>query len=636
MQSEKIIKESWRRCAEHGLTQSEEPILESLPLSEIKDLSQIYRELVVTTNSEVLPYYQNILSNANCLIILTDNNGFALNSWGDKRFLPNKHKPFFEAGVDWNEKFIGTNAIGTSLVTGKAIQVQRDEHYFKINRFMVGSAAPIYDANRQLIGMLDITSDSYLPQAHTLGLVKLMSQGIENRLLFNQHNQNHYIFTFNTNAENVDSQWSGLIIFDDIGRVVAANNRAETLLKFELLKVHIEDILNVTIRDLRNQPEGIIFEVTAVGKYKMYGQLKRPVIKLNLRNKSKREEINFSVRTESDVSNDSQSDNKNNRVTLYTFSFGDPFVDKQISQAKRIVNKALPILVHGETGVGKEVFVQCLHNYSVRQQFPLVAVNCAAIPNDLVESELFGYEKGAFTGANVKGSIGLIRKANGGTLFLDEIGEMPLNVQGRLLRVLQERTVTPLGSTESYEVDIKLVSATNRDLKKEIDNGNFRQDLFYRVSGLNIHLPPLRERRDRRQLFQQVNALQHGSELVFPLSDKILNLFNNHPWPGNVRQLISVLQIAQAMADNEPIQEWHLPEDFLQDVNKNDEQTIPVASINVTSENPSEIAARKKSNDKDELISVYTRFNGNKSKTAAALGISRNTLYKRLREIGLS
>ena len=283
-----------------------------------------------------------------------------------------------------------------------------------------------------------------------------------------------------------------------------------------------------------------------------------------------------------------------------------------------------------------EVFVQCLHNYSVRQQFPLVAVNCAAIPNDLVESELFGYEKGAFTGANVKGSIGLIRKANGGTLFLDEIGEMPLNVQGRLLRVLQERTVTPLGSTESYEVDIKLVSATNRDLKKEIDNGNFRQDLFYRVSGLNIHLPPLRERRDRRQLFQQVNALQHGSELVFPLSDKILNLFNNHPWPGNVRQLISVLQIAQAMADNEPIQEWHLPEDFLQDVNKNDEQTIPVASINVTSENPSEIAARKKSNDKDELISVYTRFNGNKSKTAAALGISRNTLYKRLREIGLS
>ncbi len=631
MQNEKIIKESWRRCAEYGLTQSDEPVLESLPVGEIKDLSQIYKDLVATTHSEVLPYHQNILSNANCLILLTDKDGFTLNSWGDKRFLPPKHRAFFEAGIDWNEKVVGTNAIGTSLVTNRAIQVQRDEHYFKVNRFMVGSAAPIYDANRHLIGMLDITSDSYLPQAHTLGLVNLMSHGIENRLLFNTHSQDHFIFTFNTNAENVDSQWSGLLVFNDSGRVVAANNRAETLIKFDLLNVFIGDVLNVSVKDLKTQKENTIFEVVAVGKYKMYGQLKRPVLKLNVQNN-----IELSSAPESSGADEKQKEQTYGKVTLDTFSFGDPFVDKQLSQAKRIVNKALPILVHGETGVGKEVFVQCLHNYSNRNNGQLVAVNCAAIPNELVESELFGYEKGAFTGANLKGSIGLIRKANGGTLFLDEIGEMPINVQGRLLRVLQERKVTPLGSTDTFEVDIKLVSATNRDLKKEIETGNFRQDLFYRISGLNIHLPPLRERKDRRQLFQQINTLQHGSNDGFPLSDNIVELFNDHPWPGNVRQLISVLQIAQAMADNEPIQEWHLPEDFLHDISIDGQRMDSSLSISTTSEDPTEIAAQKKSKDKEELIAVYTKFSGNKSKTAAALGISRNTLYKRLKELGLS
>jgi transcriptional regulator of acetoin/glycerol metabolism len=303
-----------------------------------------------------------------------------------------------------------------------------------------------------------------------------------------------------------------------------------------------------------------------------------------------------------------------------------------------VVNKTIPILIHGETGVGKEVFVNGLHHYSERKAYPLVAVNCAAIPSELVESELFGYEKGAFTGANTKGSIGLIRKAHKGTLFLDEIGEMPLNVQGRLLRVLQERSVTPLGSTKTYSVDIKLISATNRSLKAEVEQGNFRQDLYYRVTGLNIELPPLRERSDRRHLFDKINQIHQQSDVKNSLSTEVMDLFHKHPWPGNIRQLVCVLQIAQAMADNGQIQTWHLPDDFFDDIQLDNDSAAVTKTVTVAALSPLkaiEDFETKKLDDIQQMITTYTHFSGNVSKTAKALDVSRNTLYKRLKEAGV-
>jgi transcriptional regulator of acetoin/glycerol metabolism len=325
-------------------------------------------------------------------------------------------------------------------------------------------------------------------------------------------------------------------------------------------------------------------------------------------------------------------------ISLEQFSFGDEKISRCIEQAKRIIDKDIPILIHGETGVGKEVFVKGLHHYSQRRMHQLVAVNCAAIPSDLVESELFGYEKGAFTGASSKGSIGFIRKAHKGTLFLDEIGEMPLSVQSRLLRVLQERTVTPLGSTESYHVDIKLISATNRSLRKDVESGQFRQDLYYRVSGLNLELPSLRERMDRKQLFHQVNALYSNGSQNEKLSPEIIELFNQHPWPGNVRQLVSVLQIAQAMSDDEPIQTRHLPDDFFEDLKQNKsnkKQFVNSEDMPTTPTIEHLTIEDKTSANRAELLQVYNQYKGNISQTAKALAISRNTLYKRLKEIGI-
>ena len=242
---------------------------------------------------------------------------------------------------------------------------------------------------------------------------------------------------------------------------------------------------------------------------------------------------------------------------------------------------------------------------------PLIAVNCAAIPSELAESQLFGYEKGAFTGAHNKGYIGLIRQADGGTLFLDEIGEMPLMLQSRLLRVLQQRIVTPLGSTESYPVNIKLISATNRSLGEDIRRGYFRQDLYYRIAGLNVELPSLRERTDIEPLIRFVHQRLLRAEPGPPLSGAMLDLLARHPWPGNMRQLVHALQVGMAMADGAILEETHLPDAFFADA---------IEPAGIQTEPLSELVPR-----------LYHANGRNISRTARAAGVSRNTVYKYLR-----
>ncbi len=626
MKNDDKIKESWQRCELYGLEHSNQPQLQRLGQGDQNSLDEEYHRLITTTGNEVLPYYENILSNTQCLILLTDNQGQVLNSWGDKRFLASPHKALFEKGIDWKERKNGTNAIGTALACGEAVQIQRDDHFLKANRFMIGSAAPVYDVDRTLLGILDISSDAYLPQSHTLGMVKLMSQSIENRLIISTFSDEHFLLTFNTNFDNLDSQWSGIIVFSEGGTIISANRRAEIILCYDLALANITDIFDVSLQKLKNLLPNLPFSFGALNKYQMHGFIKAPI--KNLAPIIQTADFRDNAPTASDA----------DLISLEQFSFGDKKISRCIEQAKRIIDKDIPIIIHGETGVGKEVFVKGLHHYSQRRMHQLVAVNCAAIPSDLVESELFGYEKGAFTGASNKGSIGFIRKAHKGTLFLDEIGEMPLSVQSRLLRVLQERKVTPLGSTENYHVDIKLISATNRNLRKAVESGQFRQDLYYRVSGLNLELPPLRERTDKKQLFHQVNTLYSSgnSSENEKLSPEIVECFNQHPWPGNVRQLVSVIQIAQAMSDDEPLQTKHLPDDFFEDLKRNKidkNHTINNDPVQVEQIIEYMTIEDKISADRAKLLQVYKECKGNISKTARALAISRNTLYKRLKAI---
>ncbi|WP_348748157.1 sigma-54-dependent Fis family transcriptional regulator [Pseudomonas rhodesiae] len=599
-----IIQDSWRRCRAFGLDHQSTPSFDQLPAEGISQLLESQHSLVQTTHQEVLPYYENILSNSNCLIMLADNQGQVLTSWGTQRFIEPKLARGFSAGASWLERASGTNAIGTALACAQAVHIEHDEHFLKANRFMTGSAAPIFDAQREIIAVLDVSSDSYLPPSHTLGMVKMMSQTVENRLILNLFRGEHFQLTFNTGLSNLDSQWAGLLIFDESGQVLSANRRADNLLGISLSRVMIDSLFKVSLLELLNQPEGLPFSLQAAGRNRFQCLLKRPL----------QQPVQARVFTEPKAS-DPRTAPAPTAIGLKTLHFGDPRVEKAVRQAERLLEKDIPLLIHGETGVGKEVFVKALHQASSRSRKAFIAVNCAAIPAELVESELFGYEKGAFTGANQKGSIGLIRKADKGTLFLDEIGDMPLPTQARLLRVLQERCVQPVGSSDLFPVDLRIISATNRALREWVQAGRFREDLYYRIGGLTLELPPLRERHDKQALFQQLWQQHREPTQWAGLSAEVLALFEQHPWPGNLRQVSSVLQVALAMAEEQPIRAEHLPDDFFVDL---DLAAPPPANDGLE--------------DSDELTRRLKAAGGNISHLARELGVSRNTLYKRLRQ----
>ena len=595
-----IVRDSWSRCRDFGLTHQSQPAFGQAAPGEVSALLDSQHFLVQTTHQEVLPYYENILANSNCLIMLADNQGQLLQSWGDRRFVEPSQAAGFNPGAWWQERYTGTNAIGTALSCGQAVHIQHDEHFLKANRFMTGSASPIFDEQRRMIAVLDVSSDSYLPPAHTLGMVKMMSQSVENRLILKLFADQYHLLSFNTSLDNLDSPWAGLVVFDEQGHVVSANRRADNLLGQPLTYGAIEQLFDVPLQQLLNQPDGQPFSLRTSSHFRFHARVRRPARPAPIQPRDFRPQATQSTPQE---------------PQLHTLSAGDARMDKAVRQAERLLEKDIPILVQGETGAGKEVFVKALHQASSRASQPFIAVNCAAIPAELVESELFGYEKGAFTGASQKGHIGLIRKAHKGTLFLDEIGDMPLRVQARLLRVLQERCVQPLGSSELHPVDVRLVSATNRPLRQDVDSGQFRADLYYRISGLNLELPPLRERSDKQALFQKLWEQHREPGQHAGISREVLELFQHHPWPGNLRQLSSVLRVALAMADDQPIRAEHLPDDFFLD--------LPTDTTLQAHPEP------------DDLASQYQACGGNISYLARNLGLSRNTLYKRLRELGV-
>lgn len=285
---------------------------------------------------------------------------------------------------------------------------------------------------------------------------------------------------------------------------------------------------------------------------------------------------------------------------------------RALRMARQGLANELPVLLLGETGTGKEVIARALHMAGARCDKPFVAVNCAAIPEGLIESELFGYREGAFTGSRRGGMVGRLQQAHGGTLFLDEIGDMPLALQARLLRVLQDRKVAPLGAGEEQDIDVALICATHRDLKRLVEEKHFREDLFYRVNGISVMLPALREREDFGALVTRMLTTLGAPAVV--LHDDLDRLLNGYQWPGNIRQLEMVLRTALAMREpgDTVLTLDHLPDSML------DELT--------TSERPQAGSIRE--NELELIRQSLDTHQGNVSAAADALGISRATLYQ--------
>lgn len=300
----------------------------------------------------------------------------------------------------------------------------------------------------------------------------------------------------------------------------------------------------------------------------------------------------------------------------------DEKVQQSCQRAYKVIDKSIPILITGESGVGKEWLAQSIHQHSIRRDKPFVAVNCAAIPEHLLESELFGYVAGAFTGAARQGANGRLRDAHEGTLFLDEIGNMPVAAQTRLLRVLQERKVTPLGSGVATDINFNLICATHQNLKKAIEQGRFRADLYYRINGLNVELPALRERSDFASL---CDSMLHSlaPELPLQLEPTLREAFQRYAWPGNLRQLHHVLRTAVALLEDHEYEiTWsHLADDLAKElknltIHPNNAESCPAQNL-------LEISQRA-------IQHALENARGNISAAARQLGISRQTLYRKL------
>jgi transcriptional regulator with PAS, ATPase and Fis domain len=308
---------------------------------------------------------------------------------------------------------------------------------------------------------------------------------------------------------------------------------------------------------------------------------------------------------------------------LAKLDIGDPLRHSATDKARRVAGKPIPLLIHGESGVGKELFARAVHESGPRNKAPFVAINCAALPENLIEAELFGYSSGAFTGAKREGNIGRLREAHGGTLFLDEIGDMPLSMQTRLLRVLQERQVTPLGGGKPVDVDFALICATHRKLRDEANKGVFRSDLYYRINGLTVNLPALRERNDFQALTECILAELNPGRHIY-LASELLAQLSQHPWPGNIRQYSSMLRTASAMLNtNENYIDWqHLPDDLTEELTALPQPGLQEITITI----PQNLKELSRSAIQQAMESSH----GNISAASRRLGISRQTLYRKL------
>jgi transcriptional regulator of acetoin/glycerol metabolism len=604
------IASSHLRSQHYGLRADRRPDFDPLSVAALSALVEQNRML----HSHALPAMETLyqqIANTHNSVLLTDARGVILHSLGDADFLEKANRVALTPGVDWSEASKGTNAIGTAIAEQAATTVHADQHYLTANHFLTCSAAPIADHHGKVIGVLDVSGDRRSFHRHTMALVRMSALMIENQL-FAAAFEDAITLHFHTRPEFIGTLMEGIASFTPGGRFLSANRNG----LFQL---------GLSMPALQTHTFSSLFDLPLSSLYDHYRSAAPGLLDLCMHNGVRvrgRAELRLAhgIRTLDAPPSHARPkpEAPRQRARLEALDTGDARLAQTIAKVGKVLGQGVPILVMGETGTGKEWLAQAIHQDSPRAHGPFVAVNCAAIPEALIESELFGYEEGAFTGARRKGASGRIAQANGGTLFLDEIGDMPLALQARLLRVLEERKVTPLGGARPVAVDVELVCATNRDLRKRIADGLFREDLYYRLNGLVVKLPPLRERSDLDAI---VSAMLSGGARRRRVADEVMRLFRRHAWPGNLRQLASLLRTAALMAgDEDEIGLRHLPDDFLDDLDAAPASPPPDAPRD----------ARLHELELSAILRTLDAHGGNVSAAARALGVSRNTIYRKL------
>ena len=621
---ETSIARSWLRCVDHyGLDpvrSQQTQVLEQIRLREHQERLDDFLEIArIETNS----LYQRI-AGSGFAVILTDREGVIVNWTSDA----NLSRAFEQAGLwlgaVWDEENEGTNGIGTALIERQALTVHRDEHFRSRHTQLTCSAAPIFDPQGQVLAVLDISSvssqDSKQSQFHTLALAALSARMIEN-CHFLRVFREQWVLRFHDQPEFMGQGCEGLLAFDDGGRILAANQSAS-------------DQLRQPRDRLVGQRLDALF---ATGLETLLGHRGQPGTLWSIRDKTGDPFLALLHRAERPRINRVGSGSIEIKplpqplplTALDRLAGADPLMAYNAHCARRVMNKRVNILLTGETGTGKEAFTRAVHDSSARAGKPFVAVNCAAIPENLIESELFGYKYGAFTGARQEGRRGKILQAHGGTLFLDEIGDMPLPLQSRLLRVLEEKEVLPLGSDTPVPVDVYLISATHRNLRERIATGAFREDLYYRLNGLELKLPTLRERSDRALLIRDLLAMESEGEDVC-ITEEAFAALDAYSWPGNIRQLRNVLRTAVALCEDQTIRLEDLPAEIA-----GLSRSSPIRLPSDPSASALDVAGGLARAEREALLRELEHYEWNISNTAARLGISRNTLYRKLRKHGI-
>lgn len=636
-----LILRSWERCRGAGLDHSSGGAFDLAGRRQL-DESRGQNAKLLETASGVMEHVFEQIRSSGSMVILADLDGMIIHSLGDAGFVNRAERVALQPGACWKESVRGTNGIGTALLEKGPIEIFGPEHYLDRNVFLTCCGSPIFDGHGRLAGAFDISGDCRNPQRHTLGLVRLSVQLLEKRL-FESEFANDILIALHPSPEYLGSLQEGLIAVSPEGTIIGASPIARQWFANatdEADPSNVSDLFRIGFGSLIDKATSAVngrirVEMRRGGDAYVQVRSFRPLPRVS------RVTHEADVRAKTPPTLDARrSDPSRGLVGLDALATGDECVQRAIDRAKRVGRKDIPLLIQGESGSGKEIFARAFHNGTARADGPFVPINCAAIPENLIESELFGYVGGAFTGARREGMIGKIQQADGGTLFLDEIGDMPLLMQTRLLRVLQERSVTPVGSHKSIPVDFSLVCATHCVLREAVAKGEFREDLYYRINGLTVTLPLLRERTDISTIANRLLEIEiaDSEDRPITISREVMAFFETFPWPGNIRQLHSVIRVAVALLDDAEteIRPEHLPEELFHPVADGDQHGRHDAALDPQPvralESPSEARAVRSLDEAElEVIeAVMKDVKGNVSAAARRLGLSRNTLYRKL------
>lgn len=621
------VARSWRRSLAAGLLPGGRLMdTEHANAAELKRLMASQHELLVHSRPVMDVLFAQV-QGSQSMVILADARGTLMHTLGQADFLQRAQQVALSCGASWHEQHRGTNAIGTALAEGCEINIHGGEHFLERNEFLTCTAAPIMSATGKLLGVLDISGDHRAGHPHTHGLVSMAARLIENRLI--TATAAPYIrLHLHTQREGIGTVAEGIVLLSGDGWVVGGNRAGMDWMRLapaDIGSAQINTLLDVPLNTLLAQHYHRPTEPVRVQR--LNGETLFVLIQPQQGTLSGRTPV---------LANPQPQANPTPPPTpagdaLAQLDTGDVRWRSAADKARRVAGKPIPLLIQGESGVGKELFARAVHDSGPRRAKPFVAINCAAVPENLIEAELFGYAPGAFTGARRDGSPGRVREAQGGTLFLDEIGDMPLAMQARLLRVLQERQVSPLGGGPSVAVDFALICATHCKLREAAEQGRFRSDLYYRINGLTVQLPPLRERTDFAVLTKRlINDLNPGRQVG--MAPELLERLRQHPWPGNLRQYANVLRTASAMLDtDETCIDWvHLPDDIQDDLSAQAQTNQAQDAIKSETIQTAPSARNLQELAHDAMRQAIHSSRGNMSQAARQLGISRQTLYRKL------